>query len=334
MPRHARVPDQLRLGPFQGSAAVGRGLLTRRQLASRAWVRILRDVYRHVDLEETDRVRAEALRLVLPADGVVRGRSAAWLHGVWRPAPGTLVPLEFARPTGAAGSSYDTARKRRLRFLPTMLDAVPSVADGCFGDLTEIHGTPTTSALRTCFELMRDRALVEAVVVADAFASSGAVSLPWLAAYVDLHRRWPGVRQARLAADLASSYSRSPGESRLRMIIVLGGLPEPLVNVPMFVGDPGRLVGVPDLLLVATPRVVGLEYDGAYHDEAEQHAMDNRRENRFASDLDVHLLRFGAVDVRMHYRYVLELAAKASGWRRTAWLDDADFRRPPPHLTW
>lgn len=334
MPRVAHVPDTLRRIPFRGSDAVASGLLTRRQLDSKVWVRILRDVYRHVDLPETDAVRAQALRAVLPPDGVVRGRTAAWLHGVWQPRPGQVVPLEFARPTTASSTALAGARQRRLEFLPTMLSEVPELSDGCVGDLVEVHDAPTTSVLRTCFELMRDRPLVEAVTVADAFAFAGVLTLPWLSAYVELHRGWPGVRQARMAVELASCRSRSPGESRLRMIVVLGGLPEPIVNVAHY-ADRGRtMVGIPDLYIRDTPHPVGLEYDGAYHDDSVQRTLDNRRENRFAAELHMSLLRFGATDVRSRYHASLEQIVKATGWRHRQDLLDADFRRTAPGLAW
>jgi hypothetical protein len=181
---------------------------------------------------------------------------------------------------------------------------------------------------------MRERALVEAVVVADAFAWAGKLQLPWLDAYVADRQGWPGVIQLRRAVDLSSHYARSPGETRVRMIIVLGGLPEPLINPPVWSGTPAVLVAHPDLLLFNTPRVVGVEYDGAYHDNADQRAADNRRENRLAVMADLPLLRYGAADVLHQRSRVLGEIAQFAGWRDTLELDDRDFRRPPQPLGW
>lgn len=320
--------------PFSGAWAVDAKLITRRQLQSSAWVRMLRGVYRHKSLDETDEVRADALRLVLPAGAVVSGRTAAWLHGVWAPRPGTAAPLEHARPVLASGSGYEGTRRRRLVYGPTLLDGIDDLSDGCVGDVVEVHGIAVSSVLRTCFELMRDRPLVEAVVVADAFAAAGALTLPWLDAYIEVHRRWPGVRQARLAVQLASPDARSAGESRLRMIVVLGGLPEPFVNVPLHAGVPPHLVGIPDLVLLDAPRPTGLEYDGAYHADMEQHVADIGRENRFAADSNLRLLRFGKNDVRERYQASLIQIAKACGFTRWQLLDNRDFRRTSPHLAW
>lgn len=334
MAHPTHVPDPLTRAPFRGSWAVDHGLLSRRQLDSGAWVRILRDVYRFGGLLETDEVRAAALRLVLPADAVVCGRTAAWLHGVWTPVPGAPIPLEFARHTMGSGEGLIGARKRRLALMPTMLDDVAELRDGCFGDLVLVRGVPATSALRTCFELVRDRPLVEAVVVADAFAYSGALTLPWLHAYVQLHRGWPGVRQAREVVELASSYARSSGESRLRMIVVLGALPEPHVNVGVWAEGSGTLIGIPDLTLTRVPRPAALEYDGAYHGHLEQRVADIGRENRFALESSLPLLRFGRNDVRLRYHATLRQIVRATGVTHWRPLEDRHFRRSSRDRMW
>ncbi|MGH9250532.1 MAG: hypothetical protein ACRD0W_13560 [Acidimicrobiales bacterium] len=51
------------------------------------------------------------------------------------------------------------------------------------------------------------------------------------------------------------------------------------MNPPVFTGDPPTLVGYPDLVIVVKYPVLGLEYDGAYHDDHKQHEAENRREN-------------------------------------------------------
>jgi hypothetical protein len=163
MPYRAHAPEQLLSAPFPGRTATSRGLLTVRQLDSPIWVRMLRGVYRHRDLEPTDEVRAAALRLVLRPGAVVAGRTAAWLQGAWKPRPGVPIPLEYARPVAAAGIGIAGTRYRRLELRSSFgVDAWGAI-DGCWGDVTEVHGVAVLSVLRTCFDLMRDRALVEAI---------------------------------------------------------------------------------------------------------------------------------------------------------------------------
>src|SRR5262249_7441789 len=68
------------LGPFLGSEAVARGLLTKNQLNTR-YVRLFRDVYVARDIEVTAALRARAGWLWAGRKGVVAGFSAAALHG-------------------------------------------------------------------------------------------------------------------------------------------------------------------------------------------------------------------------------------------------------------
>jgi hypothetical protein len=239
--RRPQVPDELRFGPFLGSAAVAAGLLTARQLQSAAWVRLVRNVYLHRNVEQTGPIRAQALSLVLRPGAVVAGITAAWLHRAWDPRPGQLVPLEYARERLDHSTGLTGARMRRR---------VLRVDDGAWSDVIDIGGIPVLSPMRTCFDLMRERSLVEAVVVADAYAHAGLFELPWFAAYVDTHRSWPGVRPTPLAVDLASARSGSSGESRLRLVVVLAGFPPPLVNPPVYTGTPMILCGYPDLVIM------------------------------------------------------------------------------------
>jgi hypothetical protein len=187
--------------------------------------------------------------------------------------------------------------------------------------------------MRTCFDLMRRASLVEAVVVVDAFAHAGLCELPWLSA-CGRASSLAGVCTARLAVELASPRSGSVGESRLRMVVVLAGFPPPLVNPPVYAGQPMILCGYPDLVIVVGYPVLGLEYDGAYHDDGDQRQADNRRENRLLTQAELPLLRYGARSV-LHERHVIvsEIAA-LTGLRPLAELRDADFRRSPAALAW
>jgi hypothetical protein len=102
-------------------------------------------------------VRIDALRLAVPVDAVLCGRTAAWMYGVWEPPPGRPLPLEHTRPVTSTGRRLARTSRRRL----------------VLGDEVEdLGGVRATSPLRTCFELTRDRGLVEAVVAVDAFAAA------------------------------------------------------------------------------------------------------------------------------------------------------------------
>lgn len=335
MPRPAQIPPALAGVPFRGSEAVAGGLVTRYQLRSQAWCRLLHGAYVTRELATDPAVRLQALHLVMPAGAVIAGRTAAWLHGVWEPRPGHAVPLELARSVRAPAIFADGVVVRRL-----VLRGGPDLRRPLTGlssldrDVVEVDGIRVTSSMRTCFDLMRERALVEAVVVADAFAAADPpLPLPHLDAYCADRRRWPNVRLARQAVDLARSGVRSPGESRLRMILVLSGLADPLVNVPILRRGTDEVLGVPDLTMLGPRRMVGVEYDGGYHDDADQPALDRRRDNRLTVS-SLPILRYDNVSVTLQRTLVAEEVAQACGDRITLPLCERDFRRPPPRLAW
>ena len=78
---------------------------------------------------------------------------------------------------------------------------------------------------------------------------------------------------------------------RLRLLLVLAGLPPPQVQVPLYDADE-RFVGRPDLYYPT--RRVGLEYHGGTHRDSL--VADNRRQNRLLN-AGFRLLRFTAADV-------------------------------------
>jgi hypothetical protein len=80
-------------------------------------------------------------------------------------------------------------------------------------------------------------------------------------------------------------------ESRLRMVLVLGGLPRPETQTSLH-DSKGRFLGRPDLYYPS--HRLGLEYDGGTHRISL--AEDNRRQNRLLA-AGIQLLRFTAGDV-------------------------------------
>jgi hypothetical protein len=83
----------------------------------------------------------------------------------------------------------------------------------------------------------------------------------------------------------------SPMESRLRMVLVLGDVPRPQVQVELHYAG-GRFLGRPDLLY---PRArLAIEYDG--DNQRERLVTDNRRQNRLQR-AGYTLLHYTAPDV-------------------------------------
>ena len=306
--------------PFTVAQALDSGL-SRRQLESAAWRRLHTGVYVHRDVPVDDSLRVHALQLTAPGGVVFAGLTAAWIHGVWNPPPGVEVPLVTTRGPTSAGVERSTHRSRR------------QVLRAEDDDTVAVGGVLVTSWFRTVFDLLRDVPLVERVSVLDTFAAAG-LDLARFAEYLERHRRWPGVDFARTALSLCDSGSRSVGESRLRMCVVLAGLPEPWVNPSLLLTAPdGELLRFPDLLVRGRRRVYALEFDGGYHDAPGQRDDDAARERLFVVQAELPVLRYRWANLWPAQRVALEVA-RAIEWPPMNDLRPADFARPRHRLPW
>jgi hypothetical protein len=144
---------------------------------------------------------------------------------------------------------------------------------------------------RTIFDLSSRLSLVEAVVVADQALHLRLASRAELSGWIDSRSGRKGVRRARQVIDLAQIGAESPMESRLRMLLVLNGLPRPELQVTIH-DEEGAPLGRPDLYY--REQRLGIEYDGDTHRASL--VEDNRRQNRLLA-AGVRLLRFTASDV-------------------------------------
>ena len=218
--------------------------------------------------------RIEALSRRLPPGAVFSHQTAGWLHGLDLE-PGD--PPEATAPFGCGVSNRAGVRLRRSTLAPS--------------DVSRCRGLPATSPVRTAFDLARHLPLVDAVVAVDTAMRQMLVDLASLDEYIAEHRRAQGNAQACRVVELAEPRSESPMESRLRVLLVLAGLPRPRAQVDVC-DALGRLLGRLDLYY-PTQRL-GLEYDGEAH--RERLVADNRRQNRLLA-AGYRLLRFTAADV-------------------------------------
>lgn len=258
MGRHPSIPAQLTCGPFTLEDARKAGI-ERWHLKGRSWRRLGPSTYAWAGLTETPTVRLAAVRFRLPSNAAFSGRTAAWLHGL---DVEPCSPIEVTVPRGSGVSARAGVALRRAR-LPE-------------SDVVLVKGFRTTSVIRTLSDLCSRLNLTEAVVIADMALHSRIVDPNGL-----IRRVVPFVEPA----------SESPMESRLRMLLVLGGLPRPKAQVPLF-DSRGRFVGRPDLYYPADR--LGIEYDGAIH--RDRLAEDNRRQNLLLG-AGIRLLRFTAGDI-------------------------------------
>ena len=119
----------------------------------------------------------------------------------------------------------------------------------------------------------------EAVVVLENLAAGRVTSPRRVGEYA---AQYPGARRVgvvRAAVPMSGEHSRSPNETRLKLIWSLdAGLSPPLVNCPVL-DLSGRLLGIADLLDPVAGLVV--EFDGADHRSARRHSSDVDREAGF-----------------------------------------------------
>jgi hypothetical protein len=143
-----------------------------------------------------------------------------------------------------------------------------------------VDGVPVTTVPRALFdEVGRRGELWAAVSAIEMAAAAGLISVWLFATYVGNQNSRNGAPLAREACSLAVDELRSPREAWLLMVWrLVAGLPEPLVNCPVYDLD-GRLLGIPDLF----DPVAGLvaEYDGAHHTLGDNPLRDLAREERF-----------------------------------------------------
>jgi hypothetical protein len=218
--------------------------------------------------------RLEAATRRLPRAAVFAGLTAAWLHGL---DVEPCSPIEVIIPKGTGVSARSGLVVRRAA-----LDA---------GELVRRKGLPATSMSRTLLDLCRELSLTEAVVVADMALHVGAIDCATLAAAAGAYDRSAGVLKLREVSQLAEPATESPMETRLRMLLVLSGLPRPEAQVSLH-DSHGRFLGRPDLYF--PDQRLAIEYDGGVHRDSL--AADNQRQNRLMGE-GIRLLRFTATDV-------------------------------------
>ena len=272
MPERRLLP-----GLFVGSHAIAEGLLTPKQLRQRSYRRLVQGVYADPSLEVDHRLRCRAVALVLPDGAVIGGHSAAAWHGA--PFAGSWDPVTVIRPPDVLWKGPREVRVHQ--------------AEVTAPDVELRDGIAITAPLRTAWDVAALEPLGTAVAALDAMVRAGTVQMAELTALMHGGRgRW-GVAKVRRAFPLVDPRAGSAPESRLRVALRTAGL----VPVPQYeVRDGGGwLVGCVDL---AFPEArLAIEYEGAYHFEANQIVRDDARIRRLER-AGWRVIRVSAIDLR------------------------------------
>ena len=268
-------------GVFVGSHAVAEGYLSKQQLRTRSYTRLVQGVYADPSLVADHRLRCQGVALVLPDGAAIGGHSAAAWYGA--PFATFRDPVTVVCPR-----SIDWKGPRGVRVHRSVTPVVTvQLADG----------VPVTPVLRTAWDTAALEPVGTAVAALDAMVRAGELRPDDLARAVDgASGRW-GVTKVRRAVGLVDPRAESPPESRLRVALRSAGL-QP---VPQFeVRQDGVFVARVDL---AFPEIcLALEYEGAYHFEDGQIARDDVRHRRLR-DAGWTVIRISAAD--MHDRNAL-----------------------------
>lgn len=274
MARHCYVPEELKSGVFTVAQARQAGV-TRDQLRGSAWRRVAYGWYRWVGCPGSDGLRLATIANGMPATFAFAGVTAAIQHGLeLRPGP---RPEVIVPPDSIVTERVD-AVVHRIELEPD--------------DIVTGAGFPVTSPARTCFDLASRLSLTEAVVAVDAALHAELLTLEELRRYVRAQDGVKGVVSARRVLEYVEPKSESPMESRLRMLLVLAGLPRPEAQVSLH-DTRRRFVARADLYYPDARLAV--EYDGDNH--RDRLTSDNRRQNRL-HQIGVSLLRYTAPDLR------------------------------------
>ncbi|MGW9158020.1 endonuclease domain-containing protein [Microbacterium sp. NPDC055665] len=214
---------------------------------------------RSTSVPETFRARVDCYAPRLRAEQCFTGRTAARLWGLplpWRWHPDepveVVVPSDGAPPAVAGVCGRRLGVRRRTASL--------------------IEGLPVLDPVPTLFTLAASLTITEAVVLIDAIITTS-VNYPSL----DVRRppadiegiratllrwgRFPGVATIRAALGFAREGVESPKETETRLMIVMAGMPEPVVQ--HVIRSRGRRLARVDLAYVAER--IAIEYEGDHH---------------------------------------------------------------------
>ena len=250
------MPAELRERPFTLRNVQSLGL-TKSLLRNPVWRQVFRGVWAHVDLEDTRANRLAAASLVLPPHAVLCLVTAAWVYGADVRRDDDLdVHCGFPKGKRTRSQSGLVVSQETLK---------PS-------DIWVIDGVAVTSPVRTAYDCLRLLRGWDRLVVADALTHLGVTSVDELRAYFATQRRMRNLRIAERLLEDIEPKSESPMETRLRLVLIEGGLQRPDAQWEIKNGA-GVVKWRLDLAYPAEK--IAIEYDGAWH--WKQRRDDDRR---------------------------------------------------------
>ncbi|NYE95374.1 hypothetical protein FHU41_001595 [Psychromicrobium silvestre] len=180
-----------------------------------------------------------------------------------------------------------------------------------------VNGVRVTTPQRSWLDLAASLSLHDLVIAADhlicahgpefPFPREGICSPQNLRTTTSRHPGRRGVKTARLALDLMRIGADSPPETKMRLLLIEAGLPEPELNLALR-NESGTAVVWPDAGYRNAK--IALQYDGAHHGTAEQYQRDIRRALE-TERLGWQEIRIGAQDLEGDHPAVLDKVRRA-----------------------
>jgi hypothetical protein len=250
-------------GLFVGSHALAEGVLTKRQLESGLYRRVLRNVYADPGLRHDHELKARAAALLMPAEAAVGGRSAAAWFGAPFSSSADPVLIVVPRECRWAGPRGVQVHRTDVRPDEVWVDR---------------DGVRVTTDVRSAWDIATLEPTATAVALLDAMLRDGrqrddGLTEPAVAAAFRSRRGHWGSRRADALLPLLDSRAMSRPESLVRVACHLAGLPHPLPQYWVFDGA----VKLAEVDLAWPEARLVVEYEGAYHFEGTQVVKDDRR---------------------------------------------------------
>ncbi len=200
--------------------------------------------------------------IYIPKDFTLDARSRASAAWLWSRRSATLAGYSAAAVLGSKWLPTDApAELARIRHPspPGILIHTGVIADD---EVDVVDGMTCTSVARTCYDIGRRRPLDTAIIQIDALLNVTNVGVDRVKGIAERYPGARGIRRLRSALDLADAGAESPQETRLRLLLVRGGVPRPATQIPV-ADERGRVrrridMGWPEW-------TVGVEYDGEQH---------------------------------------------------------------------
>jgi hypothetical protein len=250
--------------PFTATEAAREGVDRRLlyELVSSGFLRHpVRSVFYLAGLRDTVELRVACLKSVLPPDAFATDHTAAWLHAGAEALPPNAdlkePELTFLRPSDAGCLRNKICHSGERSVLPE--------------DLMEVGGVPTTTPLRTAWDLGRLQRADQAMWGIDLMMKVANIAPHELIAGLPRFKGERGVVQLRGLVTWADPGSESFGESALRLRWRRAEIPKPESQISLCVDgvEVARIdQGLPEVLFGA--EYFGEEWHGedeAEHDE-------------------------------------------------------------------